>query len=63
MTIDIVKDRLKQDDVQKGIILDGFPRTVKKAEEMCIRDREKFFLQRKWKEETNNAINAKKIKI
>ena len=29
VTIDIVKDRLKQDDVQKGIILDGFPRTVK----------------------------------
>ena len=32
VTIDIVKDRLKQDDVQKGIILDGFPRTVKQAE-------------------------------
>lgn len=34
VTIDIVKDRLKQDDVQKGIILDGFPRTVKQAEEL-----------------------------
>ena len=32
VTIDIVKDRLKQDDVQKGIILDGFPRTVNQAE-------------------------------
>ena len=34
VTIDIVRDRLKQDDVKKGIILDGFPRTVKQAEEL-----------------------------
>ena len=32
VTIDIVKNRLKEDDVQKGIILDGFPRTVVQAE-------------------------------
>lgn len=32
ITIDIVKNRLKDDDVQQGIILDGFPRTVKQAE-------------------------------
>lgn len=32
ITIDIVKDRLEEDDVQKGIILDGFPRTVAQAE-------------------------------
>lgn len=31
-TIDIVKNRLKEKDVQNGIILDGFPRTVKQAE-------------------------------
>ena len=30
--IDIVKDRLAQDDCQKGYILDGFPRTVPQAE-------------------------------
>ena len=28
ITINIVENRLKEDDVQKGIILDGFPRTV-----------------------------------
>ena len=32
VTIDIVKNRLKDDDVQKGVILDGFPRTVNQAE-------------------------------
>ena len=30
--IDIVKERLQQDDCQKGYILDGFPRTVPQAE-------------------------------
>ena len=30
--IDIVKDRLQQDDCRKGYILDGFPRTVPQAE-------------------------------
>lgn len=30
--IDIVKDRLAQDDCQNGYILDGFPRTVPQAE-------------------------------
>ena len=32
ITIEIVKDRLKQKDVEKGLILDGFPRTIKQAE-------------------------------
>lgn len=32
VTIKIVEDRLKQKDVENGIILDGFPRTVKQAE-------------------------------
>lgn len=32
VTIDLVKNRLKEADVQNGIILDGFPRTVKQAE-------------------------------
>ena len=27
----IIKDRLKQDDVQKGFILDGFPRSIEQA--------------------------------
>ena len=32
VTIDLVKHRLQEDDVKKGIILDGFPRTVVQAE-------------------------------
>jgi adenylate kinase len=34
ITINIVKERLEEDDVKDGIILDGFPRTVKQAEEL-----------------------------
>lgn len=34
VTIKIVEDRLKHDDVKEGIILDGFPRTIKQAEEL-----------------------------
>lgn len=32
VTIDLVENRLKEEDVKNGIILDGFPRTVKQAE-------------------------------
>ena len=32
VTIDIVKDRLLQDDCRNGFILDGFPRTIPQAE-------------------------------
>ena len=32
VTIKIVEERLKEDDVQNGVILDGFPRTVAQAE-------------------------------
>lgn len=34
VTISLVENRLGEPDVQKGIILDGFPRTVKQAEEL-----------------------------
>ena len=34
VTIKIIVQRLREDDVQKGVILDGFPRTVKQAEEL-----------------------------
>ncbi len=34
ITIGIVKNRLDDEDVQNGIILDGFPRTVVQAEEL-----------------------------
>ena len=34
VTIGIVKDRLQEKDVENGIILDGFPRTVHQAEEL-----------------------------
>ena len=36
VTIDIVKDRLKNDDCKNGFLLDGFPRTVKQAEALEI---------------------------
>ncbi|MCR4436241.1 MAG: adenylate kinase [Clostridiales bacterium] len=32
LTIDIVKDRLQQEDCKNGFILDGFPRTIPQAE-------------------------------
>ena len=33
-TVNIVKERLEQDDVKNGIILDGFPRTIVQAQEL-----------------------------
>lgn len=35
LTIDLVKDRLNQDDVKDGAILDGFPRTTYQAGELA----------------------------
>ena len=35
-TIEFVKERLTHDDVARGYILDGFPRTIAQAEAMCI---------------------------
>ena len=32
LVIDLVKERLAQDDAQKGFILDGFPRNTAQAE-------------------------------
>lgn len=34
VTVNIVKERLEQDDVKNGIILDGFPRTIVQAQEL-----------------------------
>ena len=34
-TIALVKERLAQDDVQKGYILDGFPRTINQAQALA----------------------------
>ena len=34
VTIDLVKNRLEDDDVKNGIILDGFPRTVYQAQKL-----------------------------
>lgn len=32
LTIDLIKDRLQQDDCSNGFLLDGYPRTVKQAQ-------------------------------
>lgn len=34
VTIGLIENRMEESDVQNGIILDGFPRTVKQAEEL-----------------------------
>ncbi|MCA6070185.1 MAG: adenylate kinase [Endomicrobium sp.] len=34
IVVSMVKDRLTKDDVKEGFLLDGFPRTVKQAEEL-----------------------------
>lgn len=34
ITVKIIEDRLNEPDVENGIILDGFPRTIKQAEEL-----------------------------
>jgi len=36
--IDVVKDRLSEDDCKKGFILDGFPRTITQAEALDASD-------------------------
>lgn len=36
ITIKVVEDRLNKPDVENGIILDGFPRTVRQAQELDI---------------------------
>ena len=35
VTINIVKDRLGWEDAENGVILDGFPRTIKQAEALA----------------------------
>lgn len=35
VTIELVKERLKQPDCQKGFLLDGFPRTVEQAQALA----------------------------
>jgi len=34
LVIELIRDRIKQDDASKGFILDGFPRTVPQAESL-----------------------------
>lgn len=36
LVIELVKDRITQDDCKKGMILDGFPRTIPQAEALDI---------------------------
>ncbi|SIQ92973.1 Adenylate kinase [Alkalispirochaeta americana] len=35
LTIELVQDRLQQEDAQKGFILDGFPRTIPQADALA----------------------------
>ena len=43
VTIKILQDRISQDDVKKGFVLDGFPRTVEQAKALeKIREHEKL---------------------
>lgn len=44
LVVDLVKDRLEQDDCKEGFMLDGFPRTVFQAEEL-----DKIMLAKKMK--------------
>jgi adenylate kinase len=34
LMIDLIRERLAEDDAQEGFILDGFPRTIRQAEEL-----------------------------
>lgn len=36
LTINIVKERLSQDDVERGFLLDGFPRTIEQAKALDV---------------------------
>ncbi|MDR3253622.1 MAG: adenylate kinase [Endomicrobium sp.] len=36
IVINMIKKRLEKDDVKKGFLFDGFPRTIKQAEELTI---------------------------
>ena len=40
VVIGIIKERLTQDDIQSGFVLDGFPRTVPQAEALSLLTRE-----------------------
>ena len=36
VTVEIIASRLEEKDVEQGLILDGFPRTVNQAESMVV---------------------------
>lgn len=55
VTINMVKDRLKQDDCKNGYLLDGFPRTVQQAEAL-----DNFLTERKESIDTALLIEVPK---
>lgn len=55
ITISIIKERLKQEDCQKGFLLDGFPRTAVQAEAL-----DKFLIEHNQKLDTTLLIDVPK---
>ena len=53
ITIKIIEDRLNEPDVEKGIILDGFPRTVRQAEAL-----DKILEEKEFSYTANGAIKV-----
>ena len=53
LVVDLVVDRVQQDDCKNGYVLDGFPRTIPQAEPLPVElfwmvSREQFHRQRLW---------------
>ena len=58
VTINIVKDRLSNDDCKEGFLLDGFPRTVEQAEDL-----DTFLKEKGTKLDTTLLIDVPKSSI
>lgn len=62
ITIALVKDRISQEDCKNGFVLDGFPRTVKQAEELTkITDIDAIIYVNVPQEEILSRIESRRI--